>query len=614
METNEIELYKLCWNKYSEIHTQKIEYLKKIYNILNNLKDYLSDFQKNYNSLEMDKLIFPIVDDQFNDLVKHINKSIKTFLQNNLRMIQSILSGFKEKDIINIIKSEKNIYEKVVIEQKKYLEKKEKMNKLREHFNEKMWKIEDKIKDKIKKKKVNISIDSKKLNEAIKDFNEFKYNLEDYNKTRESFNRDQKALLEDHQKIILLNEAELFELVKKNFISSLKIENENSKFVLEKYQTTKKSKDSKKDKIEDKWKYIKELTKNYKSDEIPDKALKLLDYHLKHKGYLADPDTTPEEIDQTADLSDQIIKIFRKAIKDNYSDCPLQIQEAELEIPEKYQQFFNFQVEVTEDLKNKLISLLKQDLSLYRQILIELGKYRANGKLFASEAHIQLIETLLIEILKISEQKEDYRSAKDCILLSQTYYVTEKETNKKIYAFEKIKKFKWVLSIKFWRNFLDKFINVGFEKYEEMNSMEIKLKNNPKLSDKKKEKVREILFSCIVPYLKNMIELKIDKRLILKLIDEINDKYKYLNDEYIQNLESFLSTSQEEIEKMRKEYKENQNLEEELENLKDNDDINNDSNSNSNEEDNNNDNKDIEIEGENEINLDENVKNEIKEE
>ena len=111
-----------------------------------------------------------------------------------------------------------------------------------------------------------------------------------------------------------------------------------------------------------------------------------------------------------------------------------------------------------------------------------------------------------------------------------------------------------------------------------------------------------------------MIELKIDKRLILKLIDEINDKYKYLNDEYIQNLESFLSTSQEEIEKMRKEYKENQNLEEELENLKDNDDINNDSNSNSNEEDNNNDNKDIEIEGENEINLDENVKNEIKEE
>ena len=338
------------------------------------------------------------------------------------------------------------------------------MNKLREHFNEKMWKIEDKIKDKIKKKKVNISIDSKKLNEAIKDFNEFKYNLEDYNKTRESFNRDQKALLEDHQKIILLNEAELFEVVKKNFISSLKIENENSKFVLEKYQTTKKSKDSKKDKIEDKWKYIKELTKKYKSDEIPDKALKLLDYHLKHKGYLADPDTTPEEIDQTADLSEQIIKIFRKAIKDNYSDCPLQIQEAELEIPEIYQQFFNFQVEVTEDLKNKLISLLKQDLSLYRQILIELGKYRANGKLFASEAHIQLIETLLIEILKISEQKEDYRSAKDCILLSQTYYVTEKETNKKIYAFEKIKKFKWVLSIKFWRNFLDKFINVGFEK------------------------------------------------------------------------------------------------------------------------------------------------------
>ena len=141
-----------------------------------------------------------------------------------------------------------------------------------------------------------------------------------------------------------------------------------------------------------------------------------------------------------------------------------------------------------------------------------------------------------------------------------------------------------------------------------MNSLEVKLKDNPQLNEKKKEKVREILFSCIVPYLNNMIELGIDKRLILKLLDDINDRYKYLNDESIKNLESFICSSQEELDKMRKEYKENPNLEEELESQinNNNDDYNsNDSDNNEKSDDDNN---------ENNNNSNENEKNEIKEE
>ena len=111
MKKNEIELSKLCWNKFGEIHT-KIEYFQKLYTILDNLNQFLSDFQKNYNLLEIDSLINPIVDDQFNELVKNINKSFKIFLDVNSVMIQNFLKDFQE--INNIIKSENVNYEIVI--------------------------------------------------------------------------------------------------------------------------------------------------------------------------------------------------------------------------------------------------------------------------------------------------------------------------------------------------------------------------------------------------------------------------------------------------------------------------------------------------------------------
>ena len=195
MKKNEIELSKLCWNKFGEIHT-KIEYFQKLYTILDNLNQFLSDFQKNYNLLEIDALINPIVDDQFNELVKNINKSFKIFLDVNSVMIQNFLKDFQE--INNIIKSENVNYEKVMTEQKKYKEKKEKMENSKNHFFKKMEIIEDSLKEKILQKKQKISIDPKKMKEAIKDFNEYKNNLDDLNKIRESFNNAQKILLEEN--------------------------------------------------------------------------------------------------------------------------------------------------------------------------------------------------------------------------------------------------------------------------------------------------------------------------------------------------------------------------------------------------------------------------------
>ena len=63
-----------------------------------------------------------------------------------------------------------------------------------------------------------------------------------------------------------------------------------------------------------------------------------------------------------------------------------------------------------------------------------------------------------------------------------------------------------------------------------MYELDVKLKDNPELKQKMKTKVTEVLFSCLVPYVNNMMELNLDKRIILILIDEILDKYKYMDD------------------------------------------------------------------------------------
>ena len=559
MKKNEIELSKFCWNKFGEIHA-KIEYFQKLYTILENLNEFLSDFQKNYSSLGFDALLNPVVDDQFNELMKNINKGFKIFLDVNSVLIQNLLKDFHE--INNIIKTENINYEKVLSEQKKYKDKKEKMEKSKNHYFEKMRVIEDSLKEKIIQKKQKITIDSKKMNQAIKDFNEYKNNLDELNKVRESFNNAQKILLEENYKEFFKSEALLFDLTRKNFSIVQKSNFDFSSATYDKYKT---KKETKKEKSENEIKFITNEINNYKSMETPEDRINIVDYHLNHKQYVSDQNSSPEDIVKAYQISENLIKNFRKYIKENYPDIGLQIQEAYLDIPDIFYQFFGLKVALTDELKNELLKLLKEDISLYRQLLIELGRLRADGKLFSSKEHIKFISILLLEILKICEKKLDLKAAKDCILLSQTYYILNEKNNEKIYAFEKIRKNKWIRSAKFWRDFLELYINLEFNKFEEMYNLDVKLKDNPELSKKMKSKVTEVMFSCLVPYTNNMVELNVDKRIILKLLDEILEKYKYMDDGSKLSLMKFISNNPEEIEKIRKEIKDNPNIENEIE-------------------------------------------------
>ena len=427
-----------------------------------------------------------------------------------------------------------------------------------------MGAIEESLKEKIIKGD-KITIDMKKLSSAMKDFNEYKNNLEDLDKLRESFNNGQKKLLEENYKELIKNEAICFENIKIKFCSGQKSLSENSIRLLENYKYLN-SKEAEKQKLENENNYINKIIEKYKNNSKPEEKLKLFEYYLRYKPYEKNSDDKIEDITKANQINEEILKYLKKAIRDNYPDSGLKIQEATYKVHRYYELFFTHEYPINKELKEQMLKVLKEDNNAYHSILIELAKMRAETKFFESKDNMEFVTVLLIEILKLIEKKHDLKAVKDCILLSQTYYILD-ENNNKIYSFEKLRKYKWIRTVKFWREFLDYYLNRAFDKFEFDYGLDVKVKDNPpKLKQKTKEKVKDVLFSCLVPYINNMNEIKIDKRIILKLLDEIIEKYQYLDEVSIQNLEVFISNSSEEIKQLRKEYKDNPDLENEIDN------------------------------------------------
>lgn len=121
---------------------------------------------------------------------------------------------------------------------------------------------------------------------------------------------------------------------------------------------------------------------------------------------------------------------------------------------------------------------------------------------------------------------------------------------------ESIKKNKWVRSCHFWRNFIDLMINKEFNKIEGFFSdVKMDIKNNEGVPKNALKKVSEVMYSQMLPYINNMMELEIDKRLITKVIDEFLQKYNYLDEGSIEVIFSLVCTNGENVDDLRKQYK-----------------------------------------------------------
>ena len=269
----------------------------------------------------------------------------------------------------------------------------------------------------------------------------------------------------------------------------------------------------------------------------------------------------------------------------------------------------NHQNYVKED-QNELIKFMENED--YRNYFISaLTHQRLNGKFKREEKLFNELIEILKVILELAEKENNFDNARNCMILSQTFY-KEKIVDgnvERVYLMEYIKKNKWLSSTKFWKEFIEDEIIKDKIKFEELQKQ-----NGNKGGD-----ITQIYFSKLITYTHNMNMFCITKDDNFEIIDYFIKKYEIpdsMKSIVINNLNEIYSDKNKMKKKENKENlekKSNEKINEEKNYLSN--EIKNDDkeNTSKNEENNNDEKKDIEN---NSINLikEEEQKEEKKEE
>ena len=257
------------------------------------------------------------------------------------------------------------------------------------------------------------------------------------------------------------------------------------------------------------------------------------------------------EFDICANTVDIINKCINKDIfKDyNYNQELKNYEESIL-----VKKLFEEKGELSDDMENNFLASLN-DPSIYYTVIVVLSQLRTNNKLNKSKSLIKCLGKAFNKILDYAEKNKIYDHAKNCIILSQTYYYQESNEKGKIFLSEEIKNHKWLTSQEFWREFIDCMIRLEFSRLEnDLNLPYFSADKKMNITKEIKSKFNDVVFSQLLAYITNMIYFIPDKKIVLKISDEFVQKYNYLSNSNLDTLLGIISQDKEEIEKLRNEY------------------------------------------------------------
>ena len=149
--------------------------------------------------------------------------------------------------------------------------------------------------------------------------------------------------------------------------------------------------------------------------------------------------------------------------------------------------------------------------------LHKLNKFRALGNYMITKILYSIISKYFIKILNFIKKDYDVFPAKNVIVLSQTYYMIEKE--EKIYIQEDIKEHEIFKDNKFWENLFNFFMNKEIQKLRKSFDL------NEEKSDEKSH-YNKLAFGQIMTICNNMLEFGYNKDDIYKFIEP---KIKHYN-------------------------------------------------------------------------------------
>ena len=568
-EKEKLSFEKYLWNKYELLHRRyktKLECFDNTIEIFNKILGSLKDQQKLINSIiSKNYSLFPGSDYTQSTALNLIKKE----LDNNLSQITSNMDLYKRTMIDQLKKhkedskaKEKDFYNQFIKLINKYNDSKVLLEKAKNKYYQSIKAAEMSLKysKSMKVKNIDNSHESQVtiqkledkakelLNEAKKNYDKYIACLKDANKNREESIEKQKQLIKLYQ-TFEEKDGELISSLLKAIYNRQREKYQSETDFLAEMDSAIKAINVPNDNIN--------LIKAYNSKEKPDEEIPLVQYEPQIDFEKA---SNPEDYK----INHEIIKSMKTVIPDIMPNFDLEKEGQKQEMRELSKKIFVTNIPFTSDEKKKLMEYLEQKWS-QTYFLIYLSKQRTNGRFARTQKLVKDLAEILNLILQTAEKQNDFEAAKNCMILSQTYYYDEKDkdgNNRKKYLIEFILNYKWLRTPGFWRGIIEEMIVKEAKKYMSLNPKE------PDLFDKSRkeccDRLSNICFSQLLPYANNMKEFFVDDRLIVKIIDEFVEKYQ-IQKEFADTIYAgVISDKPEEVEKLRKEYKDNPNFENEL--------------------------------------------------
>ena len=568
-EKEKLSFEKSLWNKYELLHRRyktKLECFDNTIEIFNKILGSLKDQQKLINSIiSKNYSLFPGSDYTQSTALNLIKKE----LDNNLSQITSNMDLYKRTMIDQLKKhkedskaKEKDFYNQFIKLINKYNDSKVLLEKSKNKYYQSIKAAEMSLKysKSMKVKNIDNSHESQVtiqkledkakelLNEAKKNYDKYIACLKDANKNREESIEKQKQLIKLYQ-TFEEKDGELISSLLKAIYNRQREKYQSETDFLAEMDSAIKAINVPNDNIN--------LIKAYNSKEKPDEEIPLDQYEPQIDFEKA---SNPEDYK----INHEIIKSMKTVIPDIMPNFDLEKEGQKQEMRELSKKIFVTNIPFTSDEKKKLMEYLEQKWS-QTYFLIYLSKQRTNGRFARTQKLVKDLAEILNLILQSAEKQNDFEAAKNCMILSQTYYYDEKDkdgNNRKKYLIEFILNYKWLRTPGFWRGIIEEMIVKEAKKYMSLNPKE------PDLFDKSRkeccDRLSNICFSQLLPYANNMKEFFVDDRLIVKIIDEFVEKYQ-IQKEFADTIYAgVISDKPEEVEKLRKEYKDNPNFENEL--------------------------------------------------
>ena len=521
----------------------KKEFLEKILEFFDNLHDNLKNFSEktlNLNST-LNHITFSPDEKCFHDTAKLIYRQIYNNFEENSVLLAKLIKFISEH--ISKLDKEVSFYQQLKKINKDLIGEKEKLKKNKEIYH----KVGKEAEDKIKKKNItNINQiyqneNLRKNIEAIastpkKALTNYKISIIKTNDIINKYNEKLGYILNYLPELANEDGVFLFRLLK-IYLQNLE---DQSKFANKNINEIRNSKSLGTNNE------LKELIERTEKNNLYEEKVKLLKYETELSPLNC------QNINEFV-LYTTCVNIINIYIDKNiFPNFNYDIELNNYKICSIITKLFKEKGEIDKKLSDEFFNLIDNP-SVHRSAFIILSKLRTKGTYEYSKCLIELLGKGFNILINYAGKHKLYSNINSGLILSQTYYY-EDDKKKKIYISDYLKNNNILHNTRIWRNFIDTMIRIELIYYKNnchLNNIEIV---NAKLDG--------LIFSQLLTFIENMKTFNLDKRVILKIIDEFIQKYDYMSDNNINVLYDMITEGKDTLENIRKEY--NSSLESEL--------------------------------------------------